>query len=315
MASEAGQAFASPRADMFKAETGTVSRMFASYVMLESSFLKKATAAPANLVGFTRSEWRTILKGHADDWHFNTKTWDKKRTESYVKAFGLQQLYATARLGIEQLVASVTPPVAASPLSAPTLGIAARPSSSSSASPPTPLRDLLRPVGQMRYMGHPLPVYDMPDDEAAAKNYEWLSDSCKRFLAWRIQALCFCSELLRLDIAISQLSGASAAAKMSRPDRLDLIYAVWGGGSPMTDTTRFTDPDWRKRLPAIKALHALVVGWERADGGFPTSVPEDSQLTFKAAEKAIFMLYAQTYVDVWRRYPPFPLERPSDPWF
>ena len=508
-----GQMFAAPRADMFKGEPGTVSRMFVTYIMLEPLFLEKAIANPYDLKGFTRGEWRSVLKGFAGDWHFNTQTWDRARTEDYVKVYGLQQLYDSAlqppviqapiiseeqrpslpasanallassrasdpyrypaftlsvldgELGLrpeseraelqpngwcakgpgqptgprnfeywafrdynfdrkeavfnfighnggkrttaaseaedvwelydlgsvflffdyahpakenttgEQIftmrlhlvvgggkdrlldnvrvwhghkdrhhadalgkpgsrtlltkfnrhfflsadqehqlvqhqarlaaraqstaapstaIVSLPMPAAAVTPVAPTLPAAsttfvavpvvassllstcpppvAAASSSSSALPQIPLRVLLRPAGETWYMGHLLPVYNLPDDATVAKGYNWLPDTWKRFLAWRIHSLCFCLELLHVDMLIRCISCASAAGRMRSHERLSLLYAVLGGTSPMVDVTRFTHPNWRKRLPAIKALHALVVGWERADTAFPSFV-------------------------------------------
>ena len=91
------QLFACPRADMFKGEAGNVSQMFASYMIMEPLLLDKALAAPHDMVRFARGEWRSLLKGKADDWDPRTRSWLPEKTEEYVKIFGLHELYNQAR--------------------------------------------------------------------------------------------------------------------------------------------------------------------------------------------------------------------------
>ena len=177
------------------------------------------------------------------------------------------------------------------------------------------LRDLLRPTdGNMHYLGHTVLAFAPPADPAQAKAYDWLPNSWKAFVAWRIQAFCFGLELLQLDRTICRLAPNSPAAEMRRYDRLMMLRAVWGGHSPMVDTRLFTSDNWLVRKPAITALHALVASWGRSENKLPESVPSTDQAAFEVAERTVLKAYAQTYVDVFRRYPPFPLARPQEPW-
>ena len=166
----------------------------------------------------------------------------------------------------------------------------------------------------MHYLGRTLPKFAVPMDSAAAKAYDWLPDPWKAFIAWRVQVLNFGLELLHLDRTICRLRPDSAAAQMCCYDRLCMLRAVWGGALPMVDTRLFTSDNWLVRKPVICALCDLVASWDHSDIYVPMSVLTNNKAAFAAAEHAVLKAYAQSYVDVLHRPPPFPIVCPEDPW-
>ncbi|KAH7100808.1 hypothetical protein BKA62DRAFT_672568 [Auriculariales sp. MPI-PUGE-AT-0066] len=144
-------------------------------------------------------------------------------------------------------------------------------------------------------------------------SYDWLSPDWRRFVCFRAIMMFFYCAVFTLDVRLRSLyPDNNDLNDESTIDRMNVIFAFWGGTTPLGEVHRgcFFSKDLHERRLRLAALHRIVKVWPKVQ--LPETVPTAPEDLARYEEK-LWLAYAQTYIDYFRRYPVFPTPIPTLP--
>ncbi|KAH7091779.1 hypothetical protein BKA62DRAFT_600014, partial [Auriculariales sp. MPI-PUGE-AT-0066] len=142
----------------------------------------------------------------------------------------------------------------------------------------------------------------------------WLNRQWRDLVYYRATTMYFLVAVFWIDLLIRALYPWCPEAHHESPaERLALIFAFWGGSTPLAELDRgsLLDSDEMVRRRRLATFYQIVRRWPRVN--LP-DMPETfaSTAEFETFERKVWLAYVQTYIDYLRRYPPFPMAPPSN---
>jgi hypothetical protein len=150
------------------------------------------------------------------------------------------------------------------------------------------------------------PPYE-PECGANPENYVWPPPEHLGYLSWRTQEAHWRSAVKTMDALLCRIFPECQLLNgMSKMDRDGKISMIWGGGSVVPDVpSGLTAAVWYHRIAAIFAFHQLLMDWPCKDLAKPPASHDMNDTTFLKFEKNVWKNFAQVFLDVVKRPPPF----------